>query len=265
MKKRIFMLLCVCTMLLCALPVTAGANSLPRPYMQITIEQPSQPIGQIVLLSTSEPDEPPSDVPETLTAALPEGWYVWGGVSDPEQEHRASFYGTDMPETFRIALVLADGTVTITNEITRTRSMQGFTVHADEGTITTVPTAVGLLLQFLCTCSITLLIEGVLLRLFRFSFRENWKVFLAVNLATQILMTLTFGRELIDGNNYVAYLLVFLIELAIFVIEAVAYAYLLHGQTRTHRVVYALWANAASFVCGIWLAVPVFNAIMEMM
>ena len=195
----------------------------------------------------------------------PEGWYVWGGVSDPEQEHRASFYGTDMPETFRIALVLADGTVTVTNEITRTRSMQGFTVHADEGTITTVPTAVGLLLQFLCTCSITLLIEGVLLRLFRFSFRENWKVFLAVNLATQILMTLTFGRELIDGNNYVAYLLVFLVELAIFVIEAVAYAYLLHGQTRTHRVVYALWANAASFVCGIWLAVPVFNAIMEMM
>ena len=90
-------------------------------------------------------------------------------------------------------------------------------------------------------------------------------MFLAVNLATQILMTLTFGRELIDGNNYVAYLLVFLVELAIFVIEAVAYAYLLHGQTRTHRVVYALWANAASFVCGIWLAVPVFNAIREMM
>lgn len=265
MLKKLCTLLCTALLLLCALPVTAGANSLPRPYVRITIAQPDQPVAWIALLTADEPDKRDSGTPAALTAALPDGWYVWGGATDPEQAHRASFFGPNMPETFRAALVLADGTVVVTNAITRTRSMQTFTVHADRGTVTTVPTAAGLLLQFVCTCLITLLIEAAILRLFGFSLRENWKAFLLVNLATQFLMTLTFGRALIDGSRYLAYLLVFVVELVIFIAESIAFSFLLHGQTRRRRVVCTLCANAASFIGGICLAVPLYDRITEIM
>ncbi|MGI6180967.1 MAG: hypothetical protein ACOYIE_02700 [Agathobaculum sp.] len=265
MRKKLCTLFCTALLLLCVLPVTAGANSLPRPYVQLTIAPPDQPVTWIALLTADEPDKRDSGTPAALTAALPDGWYVWDGAADPEQAHRASFFGPDMPETFRAALVLADGTAVVTNTVTRTRSMQTFTVHADSGTITTVPTAAGLLLQFACTCSITLLIEAAVLRLFGFSLRENRKAFLLVNLATQLLMTLTFGRALIDGSDYLAYLLVFVAELVIFIAESIAFSSLLHGQTRRRRVVCTLCANAASFIGGVWLAVPLYSRIAAIM
>ena len=270
MRKKLFMLFCMFTMLLCALTVTAGANSLPRPYMRIEIDHLDQLADWIALLTADEPEELRPDIPEALSAALPEGWHVWECADRRNEEiahlqNSASFHGSDVPETFRVAVVLADGTVTVTNAITRTRSMQTFTVHADAGMVTTVPTMAGLLLQFLCTCSITLLIEAIVLRLFGFSLRENWKAFLLVNLATQILMTLTFGRELIDGSGYAAYLLAFLVELAIFIIEAAAFAFLLRGQPRRRRIVCTLWANVASFVLGVWMAIPIYSRIAEIM
>lgn len=264
MRQKLRSVLCLFALLL-FLPVSARANGLPRPYIRIEVKQPNQPIEWIAMLSPDAPNAPQADIPKALTAALPDGWYVWECVTDPEQTHTASFWGTDMPETFRIAILLTDSTTITTPEAMRTRAMQTFTVDAQTGAITTLPSWVGLLLQFACTCSITLVIEAVVLLLFRFSWRENWKPFLLVNLATQVLMSLTFGRELVNSGGYGAFLLVFLIELIIFVIEALAYARLLHGYTRQRRVAYAFIANLLSFVFGILCIAPVYSSIAGLM
>lgn len=270
MRQKFCSALCLCALLLVLLPVTASANSLPRPYLTIRCDGENPPVAWIALLSPETPDEPPADFPPALADALPDGWFVWAyemALNDgPEHPYyRASFFGSDLPETFRVAFGSADHAATVTEAATRTRSMQMFTVDTQTGAITTTPIWVGLLLQFACTCSITLVIEAVVLLLFRFSWRENWKAFLLINLATQIVMTATFGRELVSSGGYSAFLLAFLVEAAIFLAEASACAYLLHGYGRARRVAYALTANLVSFVIGILCISPVYNAISALM
>lgn len=49
------------------------------------------------------------------------------------------------------------------------------------------------LIQFLTTCILTLIIEGIILILFGYKLKENYKVFLVVNIITQIALTMTLG------------------------------------------------------------------------
>lgn len=266
MRQKLGSVLCLFALLLVLLPATAGANGLPRPYARIEVNQPDQPIAYIAMLTSDKPDEPRSDTPAELTAALPDGWYVWGYVTtlNAPAEHlktTASFDGADMPETFRIALVMADGTVIVTGEATRTLDMQTFTVSAVTGAISTLGFWFGLFKQFLCTFLFTLLIELFVLLLFRFKLGENIEPFLLVNLATQALMTLTYGRILLADDWGQAFFWAFAIEAVIFVVESLAYARFLHGHTRARRVAYAITANLLSFIISTLLIAPFYSAL----
>lgn len=265
MRQKLRSVLCLFALLLVLLPATAGANSLPSSFVYLNITGPKDTITHVAVLSTAPPEEPRTEPPAALTAALPDGWQIWDCTIYDSTAERLSFWGIGFPDTFRAALVFLDGTVQITGDAVRTRSMQTFTVDAQTGAITTQPAWVGLLLQFACTCSVTMAVEAAVLLLFRFPWRKNWKPFLLVNLATQILMTLTFGRTLIYQGGYAPYFAAFGMEIVIFILEALAYAYFLHGHTRPRRVLYALAANAASFVIGIaWIA-PVYSSIAGLM
>lgn len=266
MRTKLRSVLCLFALLVMLLPVTAGANGLPRPYVLIQVNQPDQPIAYIAMLTADKPDKPWSDIPTELTAALPDGWYVWGCVTaleDPAKHLKttASFARADMPKTFRIALVMEDGTVIVTNETTRSLDMQTFTVNAATGAISTLGFWFGLFKQFLCTFLFTLLIEVVVLLLFGFPLGENIVPFLLVNLATQALMTLTYGRILLADGWEHAFFWAFAIEAVIFVIESLAYARFLRGHTRVRRVAYAITANLLSFVIGALLITPFYSAL----
>ena len=112
---------------------------------------------------------------------------------------------------------------------------------------------------------VTLLIEAAVLLLFRFKLYENLKPFLLVNLATQALMTLTYGRILLSVNRSHAFFWAFAIEAVIFVVESLACARLLRGHTRARRVAYALTANLVSFVIGTLFITPVYSALAHLM
>lgn len=271
MRKPHRFLLCLLA-LLTTLTVFASANGLPRPYAKIEVNQLDQPLAYIAMLTSDKPvepdktDAPPPDIPAELTDALPDGWYVWSYENKRNEtlEHlknTAGFYGTDMPETFRIALVMADGTAIVTGETTRTLGMQTFTVNAVTGAISTLGLWFGLFKQFLCTFIFTLLIELVVLLLFRFKLGDNIGPFLLVNLATQAFMTLTYGRILLVDGRELAFFWSFAIEAVIFVIESIAYARFLRGHTRARRVAYAITANLASFVIGALLITPFYTAL----
>lgn len=272
MRQRLRSVLCLFVLLLVLPPATASANGLPRPYARIEVNQLDQPLAYIAMLTSDEPvepdemDAPPPDIPAELTAALPDGWYVWWYQNKRNEtldhlKNTAGFYGTDMPETFRIALVMADGTAIVTGETTRTLGMQTFTVNAVTGAISTLGLWFGLFKQFLCTFIFTLLIELVVLLLFRFKLGENIGTFLLVNLATQAFMTLTYGRILLVDGRELAFFWSFAIEAVIFVVESLAYARFLHGHTRERRVAYAITANLLSFVIGALLITPFYTAL----
>ena len=163
--------------------------------------------------------------------------------------HTFSYFGT--PDRFKIIIVTPDNQVIISQEIVR-KSFQ-LTLNYDyaTGAISQPSLLVAYLLQILSTLIPTLLIEGLLLLLFRFSLRRSLWPFIIVNLATQILLTATLGMAAITQGMFTAYLLALPIELVIIIAESIAYAFLLKEHSKGRRIGYAITANIASLVVSL--------------
>ncbi|WP_373163907.1 hypothetical protein [Agathobaculum sp. Marseille-P7918] len=263
MRQKLRSVLCLFALLLVLLPVSARANGLPTSSIYISIAGMNDGIVSVALLGNEPYDNPPQNPPEALTAALPDGWYVWDYA--PYNSEQVFLWTIPFPSPFRAALLHEDGTVLLTGEAERTRAMQTFTINAQTGEISTSPIGIGLLKQFVCTFMVTLLIEAAVLLLFRFKLYENLKPFLLVNLATQTLMTLTYGRILLSADWRQAFFWAFAVEAVIFVVEVLAYARFLRGHTRARRVAYAITANLVSFVIGTLFITPVYSALAHLM
>lgn len=260
MRKPHRFLLCLLA-LLTTLTVFASANGLPRNSIYISIAGLDDGITHVALLGSEPYPRSLSSPPEALTATLPDGWYVWDWISYDPKDQPMYFMDVPYPGPFRVAVLHEDNMLLVTDEAERSRAMQTFSINAQTGEIATSPIGFGLLQQFACTYVTTILIEMVVLLKFGFKLGDNIGPFLLVNLATQILMTLTYGRMSLNGDWGQAIFWAFAIEAVIFVIESIAYARFLRGQTRARRVSYAITANLASFVIGTLLITPVYTAL----
>ena len=260
MRKPHRFLLCLLA-LLTTLTVFASANGLPRNSIYISIAGLDDGITHVALLGSEPYPRSLSFPPEALTATLPDGWYVWDWISYDPKDQPMYFMDVPYPGPFRVAVLHEDNMLLVTDEAERSRAMQTFSINAQTGEIATSPIGFGLLQQFACTYVTTILIEMVVLLKFGFKLGDNIGPFLLVNLATQILMTLTYGRMSLNGDWRQAIFWAFAIEAVIFVIESIAYARFLRGQTRARRVAYAITANLASFVIGTLLITPVYTAL----
>jgi hypothetical protein len=112
---------------------------------------------------------------------------------------------------------------------------------------------------FLLTWAAVIIIEGIILLLFKFSIKKNWAVFLIINTATQIipiaflaLRVMLIRKEMIFGGGATwAFDLPLLMEVIIFASEAVLFSIFLKEHSKLRRVIYALTANSVSLFCGI--------------
>ena len=261
MRAKLRSVLCLFALLLVLLPATANANGLPSSSIYISIAGLDDGITHVALLGSEPHTDTLHPPPDALTTVLPDGWHVWDWTYAPYDGDQVFLWTFPFPSPFRAALLHEDGTVLLTGEAERTRAMQTFTINAQTGEISTSPIGIGLLKQFVCTFMVTLLIEAAVLLLFRFKLYENLKPFLLVNLATQTLMTLTYGRILLSADWRQAFFWAFAIEAVIFVIESLAYARFLRGQTRARRIAYAITANLASFSIGTLLITPIYTVL----
>ena len=183
--------------------------------------------------------------------------------------HVFGYHG--VPSTYRIILVTESGKVWISDTLERKVLQSSVTVHwADdtENTTVTVPSTIpGYLLQFVATLVPTLLIEGILLLLFQYSWKQNWKAFLLVNLLTQGLLAVASSSVTAHSGVSGWYLFFFLLpaELVILLVELYLYAGrgLLTGHSKGRAVAYAITANLASAVLGYYLAVPVWQFVVS--
>jgi len=95
---------------------------------------------------------------------------------------------------------------------------------------------------------LTLVIEGLVLFLFRYRKKSSRIIFVAVNLFTQTgLNIILSGPNL--SFSYWFYGLIFL-EVIIFALEAAVYTLALKEHSKKRAVLYALTANYASFMLG---------------
>jgi len=114
------------------------------------------------------------------------------------------------------------------------------------------------IIQLSFTLSSTYIIEGIILLLFRFSLRRNWKPFVFVNLGTQLALNVFVAIIKYFNGTGAAILACFVAEIVILIVEMVLYSFLLKQHSKLRRAFYAITANIASFLFGFVLMNIVF-------
>lgn len=271
---RIFALLCIAAALL-SLSVSADTGPKPRLAVKL-VNAPEEPY----YLDLLAPDEGGNGMSEGELAALdqnmlalllhsvPEGWHaclvqgtgvpIRGKLTSSNGVHFFDYVG--VPDTYRILIVTQSGEVWSSETLERKVLQSSVTVNWETKDVLTPAVWVAYALQFLFTLLPTLLIEGLILLLFRFDLKRNIRDFLWVNLLTQGLLALFMSAQALN-NGASGWLLFFFVplELVIGFAEATLYRKLRRGHSPRRAVVYGLTANAASALAGWYCLEPLWR------
>ena len=304
--KRASLRAFVCALLASlALTTVALADFGPKPQLTVRVENAPQELYYLDLLAEGDWDAEGEDSndgiersyygkedtldPDLLALLrenVPAGWHacvaqgttgapIYGELYAESTDasgndlHIFGYHG--VPSTYRIILVTQSGKVWVSEALERRVLQSSVTVHWSddtEHTTVTVPSIVtGYLLQFLATLVPTLLIEGILLLLFRYSWKENWKAFLLVNMLTQGLLAVASSSVTAHSGVSAWYLFCFFLpaEFVVMLVEVFLYSGrgLLTGHSKGRAALYAVTANFASAFLGYYLAEPVWRLVVS--
>ena len=146
------------------------------------------------------------------------------------------------------------GKVAVSETQKRETLQSSITYDYETGKITLPEKTTGSILnQFLTTLILTLVIEGVVLVLFGFSFKKNWKVFLVANLITHAVLTFAVIAALNARGSELAFFIQFPVEIGIIIAETLIYIRWLTGRSTGRRCAYGIVANLASWGIGFLL------------
>lgn len=296
MKRTTRLLLCTLLISL-LLSTTTFADTGPKPQLTVCVKNAPDELYYLDLLAEGIYDETGGfsgiewsyheredtldpALLDALCAAVPDGWHACTaqGTNDlpmlgqlyamqkdaVRSLHIFSYHG--VPETYRIIIVTASGETWISDTMKREVLQSSVTVNWDgENTAVKAPgVVVSYVLQFLSTFVPTILIEGVLLFLFDYAWRENRKVFLLTNLITQgalaLYIAVTVMQHGVSGWSYIFFAP---IEIVITIIESLIYSKKLKGQSKSRAALYGVCANLASALIGVWLAEPVWRFVVS--
>jgi uncharacterized protein YjeT (DUF2065 family) len=104
--------------------------------------------------------------------------------------------------------------------------------------------------HFFAASFITLLLEGIILILFRFSLRNNLKLFLSINITTQLLLTCAMALAFQALGIIGAFLILFPLEALVFIIEGILFTLYLKEHSKGRRLVFSITANMTSLAAG---------------
>jgi hypothetical protein len=209
--------------------------------------------------------------------AIPDGWHgcllegssppVFGQLSassadhDGNPLHTFSYHG--LPDTYRILISTQSGETWISDPYSRTVLQSSVTVDWAAKTATIPSTRTGYVLQFLSTFLPTLLIEGIVLLLFGYAWKQNWKPFLLVNLFTQGGLALYLAVTVLHYGTFSGKLAFLVAELLITLVESCLYLYLLKGHSEFRAFGYGVTANLCSALAGWFLMEPVWRFVVS--
>lgn len=276
----------VCTVLLvCLLPVNAWADTGPKPSVHIAIENMDGRECYGTLLSKSASTGPASawdgeeeaspnfEISREIWRAFvdykdPDGFYFlqWGWRCDEAKGFSWDYYP---PDTFKILLYYPDtGEFVSSGVLERYAFDTYYTAKLDGGTMTVHRSynfgreIVGLLARIVLTVAI----EVAVALLFGFREKKLLRLIVLVNVVTQAALNAAlFYTDLTEGPG-VFLLLYVLLELAVFIVEAVVYCLTFRRVTErwifTGKIVaYALAANLCSLAVGFgisWIIPAIF-------
>ncbi|MBS5938031.1 hypothetical protein [Clostridium sp.] len=171
-------------------------------------------------------------------------------------------FGYTLPQSFKIAILDSNNNITVSDEITLRyfRTIIKYDYVSKKISFETESSEMGLvrgniiemlsLKGLMLTIILTLIVEGIILLLFKFNIKENIKPFILINLLTQILLNI-FLTLVVNKNDFGAFTFTLIIlEFFITVIESFLFSKLLKGHTPKRRVVFSIVANIISFLSG---------------
>lgn len=282
-SAKIFVLFCLIAALLAG---TALADFGPKPQLTVQVANgPEEPYYLDLLAEGAlnggwegpswdveqamERGEIDLELMAALCAAVPEGWHacaaqgtggapINGGLTGEDGVHTFGYHG--VPTVYRVLIVTKSGEVWMSDTYQREVLQTTITVDWAAKTVKLPPLWGLYVLQFLCTLIPTLLIEGLLLLLFQYSWRKNRRPFLAVNLVTQGALSVFLSVFGLQNGVGTMFLVLFVpAEAVIALAEAAAYRRFLQGHSRRRAVLYGLTANAVSAAAGWFLMEPLWR------
>ena len=272
MKKRVILLVSV-ILLTAILTPAVFADMGPKDSLTVYLENPPDELYYLDLLYETERDQVYPNLTEEelaslnadmlnairdnkfgLKAALTDGTGIptfgslMGKADGLCMKHTFGYYG--LPDTYRIIIVTESGKTHVSEEYTRKAMQSSITYDYRSGTAEIPPLWTQYALQFLYTFFMTLIIEGTIFLLFRFSLRRDGAVFLGVNFATQIILTVFVGHAMIMGGTVNSFIRLLVCEPFILIAESAAFAFLLKDHTRARRIGFGTAANLISWIAG---------------
>lgn len=215
---------------------------------------------------------------DALRAAVPKGYHactaegtggapMWGELEGTPTGRQGEFLHTfryfGVPDTYQILIATASGDTYLFPPCTRTALQSSVTVDWADKSVEVPPAWIGYVLQFLCTLLPTLVIEGVVLVLFGFSWKQNRKPFLLVNLVTQGALAVYFSVTAVQsGVGWWYFFLLVPAEIVIAFVEGGLYTRLLTGSRR-RAFAYGITANLCSALLGLLTVEPLWRWIVS--
>ncbi len=295
-KKMLCSVLLFFILFNCLLPAVAFADMGPKPRVHIIVENPPEEY-YLDLLTKNDArvweDEASIEaslqnltISDTVFKAFysleSEGWYplhvqqeqfqsymfAYSDFQGSLQEngtiqHQLSIFGNE--KIFRIILVTADGVTKISDEIKTTVIWPTITFDAETGEVKKTSDWFIYFMQFAITCTGTLILEGILLILFRLQSRRNVKLFFAVNILTQIGLSLLVDISMIQKGPLGAMIVMFYVEVVILAAETMIYRSCMDTGSIDRITVYSIIANLVSWIIGTYFLYDLFYFLAKFM
>jgi len=292
MKKRIISLALCFVLLIVAFPLDARADTGPKPSVRIVFENMGSDLCYGTLLSKTSSTGPASawdgeseyyhwgygEEGEPIWQAFldyedPDGYYFlqeWWECSE-NGELNWTYYP---PQSFKILLYYpATNTYAVSDIYERYAFDSYFTADLCDVNVFDSDTVQHISVResynskwesvsLVCRIVITILVELAIALLFGLREKKLIRLIAIVNIVTQIVLNVLLNAVNYGSGPYVFIFWYFILELLVFVIEAVIYCLLCSKAAgrkirKRRAVVYAFTANAVSFVAGLAIAMLV--------
>ena len=272
-KRIVTALLCV-MLLVCLLPVTAHADTGPKPSVEITIENMDGRVCYGTLLSSTESTGPASvwDGSEESIQDYGDNHSVWQAFAEYKDadgffflqqywrcdEIKGFTWGYHPPQTFKILLYYPEtGEFVSSGVLERYAFDSYYTANLADGAMTVrrsfnyTAQIVGLVGRMV----ITILIELGVALLFSFREKKLLGLITVVNVVTQLALNAALNAIYNAEGPWAALIFYIPLELLVIIVEAVVYGITFRRAVERKIsvgkiVLYALAANVASFVIG---------------
>lgn len=183
---------------------------------------------------------------ENLIPAMAAGTFVptFGDIVSNENKFVFSYLG--VPDEFKIIIVTENGTVKTSDWVNRKTMEISLELDYETMDFKTQSFYSAILSQFVFNCCITLLVEFLILLIFKYNIKNNIKIFTYVNIFTQIIFNIAFSYLFMYYGTFSVVATFIPMEIAITTFETYIYCKKLKGQSTQKNIIYGITANITS-------------------